>query len=224
MREMALRVLVPPLVRRLDARRIWLFGSVAQGVPSKDSDLDVLVEVGENAAGLPFKERAAAAYDVVADAPLTFGCDVIPWTTAELAAKHRAGGPFFRTLLGGNGSCFMSVDADLAQAMRRFNTARGDLDTGRALLGLKRYAPACFHAQQAAEKAFKGLLVATGRLPKTHFDRPTLARTPRRPRRGTRGSYWRRDSTSPTSPRAIPMRCRRAPTSPRPMTPKARKS
>ncbi len=181
MREMALRVLVPPLVRRLDARRIWLFGSVAQGVPSKDSDLDVLVEVGENAAGLPFKERAAAAYDVVADAPLTFGCDVIPWTTAELAAKHRAGGPFFRTLLGGNGSCFMSVDADLAQAMRRFNTARGDLDTGRALLGLKRYAPACFHAQQAAEKAFKGLLVATGRLPKTHFDRPTLARTPRRP-------------------------------------------
>ena len=62
----------------------------------------------------------------------------------------------------------MSVDADLAQAMRWFNTARGDLDTARALLGLKRYAPACFHAQQAAEKAFKGLLVATGRLPKTH--------------------------------------------------------
>ena len=100
MREMALRVLVPPLVRRLDARRIWLFGSVARGVPSKDSDLDVLVEVGENAAGLPFKERVAAAYDVVADAPLAFGCDVIPWTTAELAAKHRAGGPFFRTLWG----------------------------------------------------------------------------------------------------------------------------
>ena len=62
----------------------------------------------------------------------------------------------------------MSVDADLAQAMRWFNTARGDLDTARALLGLQRYAPACFHAQQAAEKGFKGLLVATGRLPKTH--------------------------------------------------------
>ena len=57
MREMALRVLVPPLVRRLDTRRIWLFGSVAQGVPSKDSDLDVLVEVGEDAAG--FRSRSA---------------------------------------------------------------------------------------------------------------------------------------------------------------------
>ncbi len=100
MREMAIRVLVPALARRLDARRIWLFGSVARGVPSGDSDLDVLVEVGENVAGLPFKERVAAAYDVVACAPLAFGCDIIPWTTAELAAKHQAGGPFFRILWG----------------------------------------------------------------------------------------------------------------------------
>ncbi len=100
MREMAVRVLVPPLARRLDARRIWLFGSVARGVPSQDSDLDVLVEVGENAAGLPFKERVAAAYDVIAEAPLAFGCDIIPWTSAELIAKHQTGGPFFRTLWG----------------------------------------------------------------------------------------------------------------------------
>ena len=100
MREIAVRVLVPALTQRLDARRIWLFGSVARGEPSEDSDLDVLVEVGEKVAGLPFKERVAAAYDVVAGAPLAFGCDIIPWTTAELAAKHEAGGPFFRTLWG----------------------------------------------------------------------------------------------------------------------------
>ena len=43
---------------------------------------------------------------------------------------------------GENGNCFMSVDADLTQAMRWFNTAHGDLDTARALLGLQRYAPA----------------------------------------------------------------------------------
>ncbi len=30
------------------------------------------------------------------------------------------------------------------------------------------HAAACFHAQQALEKAFKGLLVANGRIPKTH--------------------------------------------------------
>ena len=80
----------------------------------------------------------------------------------------------------------MSVDADLAQAMRRFNTARGDLDTARALLGLKRYAPACFHAQQAAEKAFKGLLVATGRLPKTHSIAQLLRELPEDPERHPR--------------------------------------
>lgn len=100
MRELALAKLVPALAQGLRARRIWLFGSVARGVPSRDSDLDVLVEVGEALAALPFKERVAAAYDIVAGASLPFGCDIIPWTQAELAAKECAGGPFFRTLWG----------------------------------------------------------------------------------------------------------------------------
>ena len=80
----------------------------------------------------------------------------------------------------------MSIEADLAQAMRWFKTARGDLDTARALLGLKRYAHACFHAQQAAEKAFKGLLVATGRLPKTHSIAQLLRELPEDPERHPR--------------------------------------
>ncbi len=100
MREAALANLVPALAQGLHARRIWLFGSVARGVPSRDSDLDVLVEVGDALAALPFKERVAAAYDIVARASLSFGCDIIPWTQAELAAKKCAGGPFFRTLWG----------------------------------------------------------------------------------------------------------------------------
>ena len=98
MRATALSVLVPALARGLCARRIWVFGSVARGVPSRDSDLDVLVEVGDTLAALPFKERVAAAYEIAARASLPFGCDIIPWTQAELAAKRRAGGPFFRTL------------------------------------------------------------------------------------------------------------------------------
>ncbi|MHB1752783.1 MAG: nucleotidyltransferase domain-containing protein, partial [Acidiferrobacter sp.] len=98
MRDTALSVLVPALAQGLCARRIWVFGSVARGVPSRDSDLDVLVEVGDALAGLPFKQRVAAAYEIVARASLPFGCDIIPWTQAELAAKQRADGPFFRTL------------------------------------------------------------------------------------------------------------------------------
>ncbi|WP_297362363.1 HEPN domain-containing protein [Acidiferrobacter sp.] len=77
----------------------------------------------------------------------------------------------------------MSVETDFAQAVRWFHAARSDLDTARALLGLERYAPACFHAQQAAEKAFKGLLVATGRLPKTHSIAQLLRELPEDPER-----------------------------------------
>ena len=51
----------------------------------------------KHAASLPLKERSAMA----ADAPLAFGCDITHWTAAELAAKFRANGPFFRTLWEG---------------------------------------------------------------------------------------------------------------------------
>lgn len=76
----------------------------------------------------------------------------------------------------------MSIEAELAQAARWFNAAQADLDTARALQGLGRFAPACFHAQQAAEKAFKGLLVATGRLPKTHSIAQLLRELPPEPK------------------------------------------
>lgn len=39
-------------------------------------------------------------------------------------------------------------------------SAREDLETASDLCRLKRYAPACFYAQQSAEKAFKAILIA----------------------------------------------------------------
>ncbi len=77
----------------------------------------------------------------------------------------------------------MSIETEFAQAGRWFKAARSDLDTARALQGLGRFAPSCFHAQQAAEKAFKGLLVATGRLPKTHSIAQLLRELPPEPGR-----------------------------------------
>jgi len=41
------------------------------------------------------------------------------------------------------------------EALDRLYEASEDLETARSLFKLRRYAHACFHAQQAAEKALK---------------------------------------------------------------------
>jgi HEPN domain-containing protein len=49
----------------------------------------------------------------------------------------------------------MSAEKDGREALRWLRTAEGDLTTARVLLAAGRYAHACFHAHQAAEKAVK---------------------------------------------------------------------
>lgn len=49
-----------------------------------------------------------------------------------------------------------------AEGARWLAQATDDLETARLLLTNDRHAVACFHAQQAAEKALKGLLYAEG--------------------------------------------------------------
>jgi len=51
----------------------------------------------------------------------------------------------------------MSDEKIIAEARRWLETARGDLESSRVLKGSGRWAHACFHAQQAAEKALKAL-------------------------------------------------------------------
>lgn len=62
----------------------------------------------------------------------------------------------------------MSLSDQLKESARWFDAAQDDRDVARILAGQGMHAAACFHAQQALEKAFKGLLVANGRIPKTH--------------------------------------------------------
>lgn len=59
----------------------------------------------------------------------------------------------------------MSEEKNHAEAVRWLETARGDLTTARVLLSNERYAHACFHAQQAAEKAMKSLWYSLDRDP-----------------------------------------------------------
>jgi HEPN domain-containing protein len=51
----------------------------------------------------------------------------------------------------------MSAEKASSEAGRWIATARGDLETARVLREAGRWAHACFHAQQAAEKAIKAL-------------------------------------------------------------------
>ncbi|MDA8094915.1 MAG: HEPN domain-containing protein [Betaproteobacteria bacterium] len=62
----------------------------------------------------------------------------------------------------------MSIEAQLEDAARWFAAARSDLSAAKVLQSSGHFALTCFHAQQCAEKAIKGLLVARGTLPKTH--------------------------------------------------------
>jgi HEPN domain-containing protein len=62
----------------------------------------------------------------------------------------------------------MSVNAKLESASMWFAYADSDIRSANILSGAGQYPAACFHAQQAAEKAFKGLLSITGEAQKMH--------------------------------------------------------
>jgi HEPN domain-containing protein len=51
----------------------------------------------------------------------------------------------------------MSAEKNRDEAKRWLETGKSDLETARILLSNKRYAHACFHAQQAGEKCVKAL-------------------------------------------------------------------
>ena len=83
-RARRLRDRLPEAVRRLrerGAKRVWLFGSLAEGKPRENSDVDLAVE------GLP----AAGYFDVLADLMTVFGCavDLVRLETAPESLRQR---------------------------------------------------------------------------------------------------------------------------------------
>lgn len=62
----------------------------------------------------------------------------------------------------------MSLSDQLKESARWFDAACDDMSAACILAERGMHATACFHAQQSLEKAFKGLLMAHGTLPKTH--------------------------------------------------------
>jgi HEPN domain-containing protein len=62
----------------------------------------------------------------------------------------------------------MANDSRLSSAAAWFSYAVEDIKAAKILMEAGQYPIACFHAQQAAEKAFKGLLSATNDIEKGH--------------------------------------------------------
>lgn len=68
----------------------------------------------------------------------------------------------------------MSDEKNAGEARRWLVTARGDLESARVLRAGGRWAHACFHCQQSAEKAFKALWYHLDRDPWGHSVRQLL--------------------------------------------------
>ena len=98
MRDVCAERLVPPLVEALEAKHIWLFGSVARNDAMEDSDADILVEVGDRVANHRFMDRMGLAYAARKEARLPFSCDIVTLSSEEIAEKLKTGNPFFRDL------------------------------------------------------------------------------------------------------------------------------
>jgi HEPN domain-containing protein/predicted nucleotidyltransferase len=135
--------------------RIFVFGSRARGDGREVSDVDLLV-VLERGNGSDVQAELLRALDGV-----PFAKDVIAATPEQMEERGDAPGLIYRKALR-EGTVIYGVDERDASTWIRY--AREDLDAAELVAGRPGFAPrvACYNAQQAAEKAFKALLVAEG--------------------------------------------------------------
>ena len=75
---------------RSDVLEVRLFGSLARGDATPGSDADIIVVLG--ASNEPFLERVASFCAALTGTGI--GCDVLPYTVAELADLRQAGNSF----------------------------------------------------------------------------------------------------------------------------------
>ena len=150
------------IAERFNPERIVLFGSHARGIAGRNSDVDLLVETGDEALtrdpGNPIHravlERFLVPLDIVICTPESVRRDCHKWYSV-VGQALRYGVTLY--------------ERRAADAQRRidaaawFRNARHDLQVARQLL-IEPLLPdmACYHAQQATEKSLKGYLVDRG--------------------------------------------------------------
>jgi len=150
------RDLIVARLAALDPLQILVFGSRARGEGSEDSDVDLLVVVNDDGNG---RDLSVEGRRALQDAP--FAKDVVVTTRAALEQRGDTPGLIYRRALR-EGRVIYGVDDRDGRTWLRY--AEEDLGVAELVATRPGFAPrvACYHAQQAAEKAYKALLVAEG--------------------------------------------------------------
>jgi HEPN domain-containing protein/predicted nucleotidyltransferase len=148
--------MVDRLVREFQPLQIILFGSRGRADGSDSSDVDLLVVLPR----VDDKRQATVAMlRALRDVPVAK--DVVVTTPEEIEARGDAIGSVLRPALR-EGRVIYGVDERDAHVWLRY--AEEDLEAAERIAGGTGWAPriACYHAQQAAEKAIKAVLVEDG--------------------------------------------------------------
>ena len=173
----ALRIRLAPALERAGVLRAYVIGSVATGNATEESDVDLLV-VAES--DKPMRHRYPDFGEV--RRACEWPADVFPYTPEEVreavAARRRfvvqalaEGVQIFERGLQPYALDRVVREAVIAEERGEYwggegiewiEDAGGDLAAARLLLGNEMFALACFNAQQAAEKALKGLAYHRG--------------------------------------------------------------
>lgn len=156
------------IVREFDPVKVILFGSRARGDARPDSDVDLLVVLDEGAdkhAGAVALQRCVAGFH----APK----DIIVTTPGEIRRRGHIAGTVLRPALREGVTLYRrsTVAGNREEALRWLKLAKSDLALARVVLANDDLPPyhACYHAQQAAEKALKaGLTLMDIDPPRTH--------------------------------------------------------
>jgi len=163
-------------LRDYDPEQVILFGSHAHGNADEYSDLDVAIikETDER-----FMDRLGTVYDLL---PAVGAMDVLVYTPAEFVEMKARGNRFIEEIMA-HGLVIYERGADEATLPRTVQEEEGEYEARREPtaeaerwlaqsqyeLNVARhsseggfYAAACFYTHQAAEKALKAYLCATG--------------------------------------------------------------
>lgn len=141
------------MVKRLDPIALVLFGSVAK--TGQGRDLDLLIVVDDREVDLRRLDAAARRCLRPFAEQLTIDHFVLP--RSLLRQRFLEGSPFLR-LIQREGRCLYMKDA----IRQWFDHAREDLAMAELLFETGHDRGACYHAQQAIEKALKGALLQAG--------------------------------------------------------------
>jgi HEPN domain-containing protein/predicted nucleotidyltransferase len=163
-------------LKAYDPEQIILFGSQARGKGHAYSDLDVAIikETAER-----FLDRLGTVYDLL---PPVGAVDVVVYTPAEFAEMKARGNPFIDEIMihglviyergvdqatlpreiQDEGAEYNVQREPTAEAERWLAQSQYELDVARHSSEGRFHAAACFYAQQAAEKALRAYLYATG--------------------------------------------------------------